>query len=45
MSKKKFKAPIAEIIYNEAADVLTASTDAFEGAWVPIGGTSKNAVF
>ena len=34
---KKFEAPIAKIVYSEASDVLTASTAAFDGVWVPIG--------
>ncbi len=42
MSKKKFEAPKAEIFYIEATDVLTTSTDSFDGAWVPIG-ASDNA--
>lgn len=37
MRKKKFEAPIAEIIYFDESDILTASTDSFEGEWVPIG--------
>ena len=31
MSKKKFEAPIAEIIYLDAGDILTTSTGAFDG--------------
>lgn len=37
MSKKRFEAQQLEIIYLEATDVLTTSTDAFDGEWVPIG--------
>ena len=37
MSKKKFEAPIAEIIHLSSADILTTSTDPFDGEWVPIG--------
>ena len=36
MSKKKFVAPIAEIIYLSPTDVLTTSTGAFDGEWVPL---------
>ena len=40
MSKKKFEAPIAEIIYLNQADIITTSTESFDGEWVPIGGRS-----
>ena len=40
MSKKKFEAPIAEIIYLDAGDILTTSADPFDGEYVPIGGRS-----
>ena len=36
MSKKRFEAPQLEIIYLEPTDVLTTSTGAFDGEWVPI---------
>ena len=41
MSKKKFEAPIVEVVYIEAADILQASAEPFDGEWAPIGG-SKN---
>lgn len=41
MSKKKFEAPIAEIIHLSSADILTTSTDPFDGEWVPIGGSDE----
>ena len=41
MRKKKFEAPIAEIVYIEVADVLTTSSESFDGEWVTIGGTDK----
>ena len=41
MSKKKFEAPVAEIIHLSSADILTTSTDPFDGEWVPIGGNSN----
>ena len=37
MSKKKFEAPIAELVRVEAYDVMGASTDPFDGEWVTIG--------
>ena len=40
MNKTVFEAPITEIIDIEATDILTASTDPFDGEWVPIGGRS-----
>lgn len=40
MNKKRFEAPIAEVIYLNATDVLTASTDPFDGEWVTIGGNN-----
>ena len=41
MSKKKFKTPTMEIIQLHTANILTASTDAFDGEYVPIGGRSN----
>ena len=37
MKKKKFEAPIAELVRVEAYDVMGASTDPFDGEWVTIG--------
>ena len=37
MNKKKFEIPTAEITYFEAVDILTSSTEAFDGEWVSIG--------
>ena len=37
MSKKKFEAPTAEIIFLSSADIITTSTESFDGEWVPIG--------
>lgn len=45
MSKEKYVEPKMEIIKFEAADILTTSTEAFEGEWVPIGGTPDDYVF
>ena len=42
MSKKKFETPIVEIVCIRSADIMTASTDAFDGVWVPIGGNKIN---
>ena len=41
MSKKKFEVPVAEIIHLISADILTTSTDPFDGEWVPIGGSEE----
>ncbi len=40
MSKAKYVEPTMEIIQLETVDIITTSTDAFEGEWVPIGGGS-----
>ncbi len=40
MRKLKYAAPELTIVAFEAADIITTSTDAFEGEWVPIGGRS-----
>lgn len=40
MRKLKYAAPELNIVALEAADIITTSTDAFEGEWVPIGGGS-----
>jgi len=37
MSKKKFESPKMEFIRFHAEDILTTSTDPFDGIWVPIG--------
>ena len=42
MRKKNFEAPIAEIIYLSSADIITTSTESFDGEWVPIGGNSND---
>ncbi|MBR2466565.1 MAG: hypothetical protein IKB38_06520 [Clostridia bacterium] len=44
MSKKKFESPKVEIIRLDATDILTSSTDPFDGEWVPIGGKKISAV-
>ena len=42
MSKKKFEAPKMEIIRLFTEDILTSSTDPFDGIWVPIGRQSDS---
>ena len=41
MSKKKFESPKMEIIRLHTADIITTSTNAFDGEWVPIGGSDE----
>ena len=36
---KTYEEPIVDIIILNSADILTSSTDAFDGVWVPIGGS------
>ena len=41
MSKKKFESPKMEIVRFHTEDILTTSTEAFDGEWVPIGGSDE----
>ena len=46
MRKLKYTVPELTIVAFEAADIITTSTDAFDGEWVPIGdGTPDEYVF
>ena len=46
MSKeKKYIEPKIEVIKFATADIITTSTGAFDGEWVPIGGESDEEVF
>ena len=42
MIKKKFESLWIEILCIKTVDILTASTDAFDGVWVPIGRSKNN---
>ena len=44
MPKKEYLTPALEVIAVDAPDVITSSTDPFDGVWVPIGGTKSNTV-
>ena len=41
MSKKKFESPKMEIVRFHTEDILTTSTEAFDGEWVPIGASDN----
>lgn len=41
MSKEKYVEPVMNIIVLETADIITTSTDPFDGEWVPIGGSDE----
>ena len=41
MRKEKYEEPVMDIIVFESADVITTSTDPFDGEWVPIGGSDE----
>lgn len=41
MSKKIFESPKMEIIRLHTADIITTSTNAFDGEWVPIGASDN----
>ena len=44
--KTEVRSPRTEIVAFEAADIITTSTGAFDGEWVPIGdGTPDEYVF
>ena len=45
MSKEKYIEPKIEVIKFATADIITTSTGAFDGEWVPIGGESDEEVF
>lgn len=36
--RQKYEMPQLDVIYLQATDIITASTDAFEGEWVSLGG-------
>ena len=38
MSKATYVEPKMDVIVIQTADIITASTDSFNGEWVPIGG-------
>lgn len=38
MRKEKYEEPKMDIFKFETADIITTSTGAFDGEWVPIGG-------
>lgn len=41
MSKKKFESPKLEIVRFHTEDILTTSTESFDGEWVPISPTDN----
>ena len=41
MNKAKYATPEWKIVAFEAADIITTSTEAFDGEWVPIGKSSN----
>ena len=43
MYKMNYEAPTVEITRFAAVDILTASTDPFDGEWVPIGGSGRSS--
>ena len=45
MSKKKYEAPEMDIIKFQMTDIITASTEEFNGEWVPIGEKNSNDGF
>ena len=41
MNKIKYEEPKMEMIVFQTADIITTSTESFDGEWVPIGGNTK----
>ena len=44
MNKTKYVEPKMEIIRLHTEDILTTSTEAFDGVWVPIGGSTEDDI-
>ena len=41
MSKKEYITPHLKIVTVQKSDIITASTESFDGVWVPIGGNKS----
>ena len=45
MRKKIYVGPEMNVIALDTTDIITTSTEAFDGEWVPIGGQNDNDEF
>ena len=43
MNKVKYEEPKMEIVISQTADIITTSTESFDGEWVPIGRSIPDA--
>ena len=39
--KRQYTAPEINVIIFQSADIITTSTEAFDGEWVPLGGRTS----